>query len=98
MTYMLGDGTLITPYCFAAVTEEYNKIIKSGECYKSDDIYYNLYSRTGKADPEKGPDLDWWRNMSFEWKVVVIHECASQLGLFHYESRVLKWRVEKHEK
>lgn len=95
MTMLLGDKTLITPYCFAVVTDEYNAKIKDGQCYKTDDVFYDLYKRTGKADPEKGPDLEWWRNMSHEWKVVVIHECASQLGLFHYESRVIRWRVDK---
>ena len=70
-------------------------MIQNGECFNSADIFYSLYSETGKADAYKGPDVEWWNKSTPEWKKVIIHECACQVGLIHYKSRVIKWRVEK---
>ena len=95
MTNATSEGVLITPCCYAVAKDEYKRMIQNGECFNSADIFYSLYSETGKADAYKGPDVEWWNKATPEWKKVIIHECACQVGLIHYKSRVIKWRVEK---
>ncbi len=95
MTNMNFDGTLLTPCCYAVAKKEYKEMIQSGECFKTPDIFSALYEETGKSDIYKGPDIKWWNEATPEWKKVIIHECACQLGLIRYKSKVLKWKVKE---
>ena len=98
MTNAVSEGILITPCCYAVAKDEYKSMVQSGECFDSADVFNYLFTETGKADAYDGPDVEWWNKSTPEWKKVLIHECAWQVGLIHYKSRVIKWRVEKHEK
>ncbi len=90
MTNLLSDGTMITPYCYAVMEKEYEKMIKSEECFKTDDVFYDYYIRCGKT-----PDMEWWRRSVPEWKRVIIHECAVQLKLCNYKTNVMRWKINK---